>query len=71
MTVYVAMDDTDNLESRGTGRLARNVAAALSETYDIYGVTRHQLFFNEAIPYTSHNSCAVVHLPDAGKADIP
>ncbi|WP_342678325.1 ABC transporter substrate-binding protein [Methanofollis sp. UBA420] len=71
MTVYVAMDDTDNLESRGTGRLARAVAAALAETYTVYGVTRHQLFFNEAIPYTSHNSCAVVHLPGAGKADIP
>jgi len=71
MTVYVAMDDTDNLESRGTGRLARAVADDLAETYTVYGVTRHQLFVNEAIPYTSHNSCAVIHLPGAGKASIP
>jgi hypothetical protein len=25
-------------------------------------VTRHQLFIHEDIPYTSHNSCAVVHI---------
>jgi hypothetical protein len=71
MTVYVAMDDTDNLESRGTGRLARAVADTLAETYAVYGVTRHQLFFNEAIPYTSHNSCAVIHLPGGERGDIP
>ncbi|QYZ78502.1 ABC transporter substrate-binding protein [Methanofollis formosanus] len=71
MTVYVAMDDTDNLNSRGTGRLARSVAAALAEEYEVFGVTRHQLYVNDAIPYTSHNSCAVLHLPHAEKQDIP
>ncbi|MBP2145744.1 hypothetical protein J2129_001198 [Methanofollis sp. W23] len=71
MTVYVAMDDTDNLTSRGTGRLARAVAATLSREYNVYGVTRHQLFVDDAIPYTSHNSCAVIHLPHAEKQDVP
>jgi len=71
MTVYIAMDDTDNLESRGTGRLARNVAAAFAEDFGVFGVTRHQLYVNEAIPYTSHNSCAVIHLTDAVENDIP
>jgi len=71
MTVYIAMDDTDNLESRGTGRLARSVGTALAENFRVFGITRHQLYVNEAIPYTSHNSCAVIHLPDAVESDIP
>lgn len=59
--IYVGIDDTDTLESRGTGRLARNIAGALSGKYQIFGVTRHQLFVHPSIPFTSHNSCAVIH----------
>ena len=59
--IYVGIDDTDTLESRGTGRLARNIAAALSSKHQIFGVTRHQLFVHPDIPFTSHNSCAVIH----------
>ncbi|MGL6298153.1 MAG: hypothetical protein ACRC1M_03190 [Methanobacteriaceae archaeon] len=44
MTIYVAMDDTDNINSRGTGKLSRDVAKALSRKYPIKAVTRHQLF---------------------------
>ena len=62
MTIYVAVDDTDSLNSRGTGRLARSIAEACAEHYPVLGVTRHQLFVHDAIPYTSHNSCAVIHL---------
>jgi len=67
--IYIAMDDTDNAESRGTGRLARTIAAELSKTYTVAGVTRHQLFVHESIPYTSHNSCAVIHIGGDGDAD--
>jgi hypothetical protein len=62
MTIYVCMDDTDNLHSRGTGRLARVVAAEIARSYPVRGVTRHQLYFHPDIPYTSHNSCAVLHV---------
>jgi len=62
LMIYLAMDDTDNAESRGTGRLARAVAVELSRKYRVAGVTRHQLFVHESIPFTSHNSCAVIHL---------
>ncbi len=67
--IYVGIDDTDTLESRGTGRLARNIAAELSKKYEIFGVTRHQLFVHPDIPFTSHNSCAVIHV-QALLADI-
>ncbi|MDD1763906.1 MAG: ABC transporter substrate-binding protein [Methanobacteriaceae archaeon] len=67
MAVFVCMDDTDNLNSRGTGRLARAVAAKLSKNYSVMGVTRHQLYVHPDIPYTSHNSCGVVHLELSGQ----
>ena len=60
--IYVGIDDTDTLESRGTGRLARTIAAELAVKYEIFGVTRHQLFVHPEIPFTSHNSSAVIHV---------
>jgi hypothetical protein len=32
-------------------------------------VTRHQLFVHDAIPFTSHNSCAVIHIDGIGDMD--
>lgn len=69
MDLFVGIDDTDSLESRGTGRLARGIAAELARTYAIYGVTRHQLFVHPDIPYTSHNSSAVIHVRGCGAGD--
>jgi hypothetical protein len=58
MNILVCLDDTDNLESRGTGELASLLAAELEEKG--WGrssfITRHQLLVHEDIPYTSHNS---------------
>jgi hypothetical protein len=58
MRVLISIDDTDNLESRGTGALASQMARELEEKG--WGkssfVTRHQLLVHPDIPYTSHNS---------------
>jgi len=62
MTFFLSIDDTDSLNSRGTGRLARAIADTLGQEYPVTAVTRHQLFVHESIPYTSHNSCAVIHI---------
>jgi hypothetical protein len=62
MTILLAVDDTDNYKSRGTGRLARAIAGKLSKRYPVHGVTRHQLYVHPDIPFTSHNSCAVIHI---------
>ncbi len=64
--IYICMDDTDNLESRGTGKLSRTIAEKLSKDYPIYGVTRHQLLKHPDIPYTSHNTCSVIHIEKLG-----
>jgi hypothetical protein len=60
MRYLVAIDDTDNLESRGTGHRARLLGARLKETGlgRVQGITRHQLYVHPSIPYTSHNSSA-------------
>jgi hypothetical protein len=60
--IYVGIDDTDTKESRGTGRLARDIATEIQLKHPIFGVTRHQLFVHPDIPFTSHNSCAVIHI---------
>jgi len=71
MIIYIAMDDTDNHESRGTGRLARSIAAELERDYRLLGVTRHQLLVDPRIPYTAKNSSATITLeapgPEAGR----
>lgn len=68
MRVLVSIDDTDNLESRGTGEIASLIAEALQkEGWGKAGmVTRHQLLVHPDIPYTSHNSamCFVAEIAE-------
>ena len=58
ISILICIDDTDSIDSRGTGHLA----ALLSETLVERGwaecqpITRHQLLVHPDIPYTSHNS---------------
>ena len=56
--ILVGIDDTDNLDSRGTGELAAELAAAIDDNgWGRSGfVSRHQLLVHPEIPYTSHNS---------------
>ena len=58
MQILISIDDTDNLESPGTGALASQIASDLESNG--WGkssfVTRHQLLVHPDIPYTSHNS---------------
>ncbi len=68
--IYIGMDDTDNDASRGTGRLARDLAALLMVDYALLGVTRHQLLVDPRVPYTSHNSSAALCLEDDGQTDL-
>jgi hypothetical protein len=67
--LLIGVDDTDNLESRGTGRLVQELIGMLPELGlgEPLGATRHQLFVDDRIPYTSHNSSACIAL-DIGPA---
>lgn len=68
--IYIGLDDTDNKTSRGTGRLARAIAATLPERFKVRGITRHQLLVDPRVPYTSHNSSAALHLMEDGDVDL-
>ncbi len=58
MRILIGVDDTDNIDSIGTGEVLENLIAALNEKNLAAGsfITRHQLYVHEDIPYTSHNS---------------
>jgi hypothetical protein len=58
--IFIGIDDTDNLESRGTGFQARMLGLSLAEAglFELHSITRHQLLVDSRIPYTSHNSSA-------------
>ena len=60
----IGIDDTDNAESRGTGYNARQLAHALESKGlgKVNGITRHQLFVDPAIRYTSQNSSACINI---------
>ena len=60
----LCIDDTDNLESPGSGHLLAEIAvrlerAGLARTSRI---TRHQLYVHPDVPYTSHNSSMCIAL---------
>ena len=58
MRVLVCIDDTDNLESIGTGKLAHIIIGEIEERGwgSCEAISRHQLYVHSEIPYTSHNS---------------
>lgn len=58
MKAFICIDDTDNLESIGTGHLAAAFIVELEEKGWGTGsfITRHQLYVHPDVPYTSHNS---------------
>lgn len=68
MIFYLCIDDTDNLDSIGTGTIAEQIREKLiAQGYGPCSlVTRHQLYIHEDIPYTSHNSamCFFGEAPD-------
>ena len=74
MKFYLCIDDTDNLDSIGTGTIAEQIQQKLIAAG--YGpcslITRHQLFIHQDIPYTSHNSSMCFHgeAPEDALTDI-
>lgn len=70
--VYIGIDDTDNLETRGTGFRARQLIERLQEAGLASGiaVTRHQLLVDDRVPYTSHNSSACIVVKRLAAVDV-
>jgi hypothetical protein len=72
MHYLLGIDDTDNLESRGTGHRVRQLADWLAENKLAVplGITRHQLLVDPQIPYTSHNSSACLSVETENADDV-
>ncbi|WP_423801898.1 hypothetical protein [Neobacillus sp. SAB-20_R2A] len=68
MKIYLCIDDTDNIDSKGTGSIAAEIAEFIEENgFGKCGnITRHQLLIHPDVPYTSHNSsmCFTAELAD-------
>lgn len=58
MKLLICIDDTDNLESRGTGSIAFEMTEIIeAEGWGSCGlISRHQLILHKDVRYTSHNS---------------
>lgn len=58
MKLLICIDDTDNMESIGSGELLQIMGQELEAMGLAKAgfITRHQLLVHEDIPYTSHNS---------------
>lgn len=58
MKILIAMDDTDNLESPGTGHILEEFRSYFREREwgATEAISRHQLLVDPRVPYTSHNS---------------
>ena len=69
MNVLVCIDDTDSIDSRGTGELADLLAREVEKRGwgRCRSITRHQLYVHPDIPYTSHNSsmCFIAEMDEA------
>jgi hypothetical protein len=69
--VLIGIDDTDNLDTIGTGQLSRMLAENLCERGLLHDWenTRHQFLVDPAIPYTSHNSSACISARSSATLD--
>lgn len=74
MTIYLCIDDTDSIDSRGTGELAELIRDGIEQAGwgKTDGVTRHQLLLDKDIAYTSHNSsmCFRAEIADVHFDDV-
>ena len=64
--IVLGIDDTDIKGTPGTNQLARLIVSRLGSIARGAIVTRHQLFFDPRVPYTSGNGSASIQLPDGG-----
>lgn len=57
MKIVIGIDDTDNELSRGTGFRSHDLGLSLikNKLVSFFTVSRHQLFFDKRIPYTSYH----------------
>ena len=72
MRCWVGFDDTDNIDAAwGTPTLVRWFADEMPAHFVEWGLVRQQLPVHPEIPYTSHNSAAVLVLDIPDRSVVP
>ena len=69
-TIFVGIDDTDIIGSKGTNQLARAIVQALADRFTCSRIIRHQLLDDPRVPYTSKNGSASMTLQPLASPDI-
>lgn len=68
--IFIGLDDTDSPVSRGTNQLAKTLVRTILGHLACLRIVRHQLLFDERIPYTSQNGSASIWLESDWEADV-
>lgn len=68
--IYVGIDDTDTLGTRGTNQLAKAMAAAVAGEFFCQRIVRHQLLEDPRVPFTSQNGSASLVFEPHNFSDI-
>ena len=68
--IYVGIDDTDSLESRGTNQLALALVAQVAANWRPILILRHQLLQDPRVPMTRKNGSASILLEPRGVARV-
>lgn len=71
-TWLICIDDTDDIDTKGTGEIAQEIAQKLvdAELGLVSPITRHQLYIHPDIPYTSHNSAMCFTLSSGSPCEL-
>jgi hypothetical protein len=56
--IYVGMDDTDTIDTRGTNQLAKALVRQVAGRFRCLQIVRHQLLNDPRVPFTSQNGSA-------------
>ena len=68
--IFVGIDDTDTLDTPGTNQLARALVMRVADQCALVRITRHQLLFDQRVPYTSKNGSASIILRPHGTVSV-
>ncbi len=60
--IYLGLDDTDIIDSKGTNQIAKAITAKLADRLECVLILRHQLLDDPRVPYTSQNGSASILL---------
>jgi hypothetical protein len=68
--IFVGLDDTDVVGSRGTNQVARAIVRHTAQRWTCRWIVRHQLLVDPRIPLTSKNGSASIALKPKGHGGV-